>query len=154
MKEKGFIQLPILISIIGTLLVGGAYFGLDHLNKQKENETKEIISKQQKSLDEAKKQIAELQNTIKKEKETAGQPVKYVPVSQKNTAIEIEKCKSKYVVERNWDSIEDLSYIYKQATDMENEVKKEGGYIDRDKIIKAAEDHYFSKKYQGCLNAI
>lgn len=91
MKEKvknlvGFIQIPILISIIVGMLVlgGGGYLGVKQYKEQKiqniekqkittekEQETKSILENQQKQLEEAQQKIEELNRNSELNKEKA-----------------------------------------------------------------------------------
>ena len=134
------------IIIVGVSLVVVVGFYLNNKNKleverQRQESTQREI--------ESQRLEKEKQDQIKAQEIKATEIKKvYVPI--KDTAVEMEKCRYKYVDSREFDSETDLNNFginFKNTMDLNPN-------LDRDMVYKALEDMYFSQKYKGCLSNI
>lgn len=161
------------------MLVGGSYFGVKEFrNKQelsktqqeeekrvaseKDTQTQAIISEQQKALEEAKVEIEKLkaENTPKVAPKTAPAKSHYIPVSErstgtvseKNTQVEMEKCRYKYLISQEFDSLEDMHLIIYQSNYVTEQLQAKGRPVGDP--FTTLKDGYFDRKYQECLDKI
>lgn len=132
-----------LVTILGLLILLVFVFYLNNKNKL------EVERQHQESLQrEVESQLLEKEKQDQiKAQEIKATEVKKVAIPVKNTAVEIEKCKYKYVVAREYDSREDAEYILYQVNYAIKHQENLEVPLDSTSLLKALQDDYFYKKY-------
>lgn len=74
--------------------------------------------------------------------------------SGKDSQLEIEKCRNRYLVQEEFDTLEDFTRIYDQANYAHDRLKAKGTYIDAAIIAEDLKENYLGEKYQDCLAKI